>query len=234
MKKEIKKERIEYIRELRRKFLIIFIFSFIIFILVFWKSKAIINILISYYEIEVYNFSPAESLSISLKFAFFSTLLFLIPATIFQILNFCKESIKKEYRKNFLKKSVFGFILAVIGFVIGSTIFNKMILDGLRSYGIGTSMWSVGSVLNTAIIFGSTIALAFQLIWFIPLIIKIGLIEKKALSKIRIFVFIGLLIISGLISPPNFVSILIMMIPLYGSFEVGLLLSKNKMEVKKC
>ena len=231
---EDKKQRIEYVRELRKKILVISIPSFILFVLIFWQSPNIINLLVNYYNLQVYNFSPSESIGISLNFAFFSTLLFFIPAMMFQLLSFSKETIKPEYSKGFLAKSSFGFVLALVGFFLGSTLFTKIVLEGLSSYNLGVAMWSVASVLKTAIVFGSAIALSFQMIWFIPVITNIELIKKRDLSKARLFIIVGLLIVSALITPPDMLSQLMMMIPLYGSFETGLLLSKNKMEEKQC
>jgi sec-independent protein translocase protein TatC len=228
----MEKERIEYIKEMRKRLLIILVPSVIVFMFLFYKSPQIIEWMVAYYGIEIYNFTPSESIAISMNFALVLTALLFIPALVYQVFSFSEEILPKE-AKGILVRCSFGFVLALIGFFIGSTFFTKIILEGLMLYNIGNPMWSINSVLRTGIIFGSSVALSFQLIWFIPFITKIELLEKKQLKKARPFIFVGLLIISAIITPPDIFSQLILMIPLITSFETGLLFSRNKLNVEE-
>lgn len=228
------KTRLEYIQELRRKSLWIIITTIIIGIICFIVSPTLIQYLLNYYGIEAINLSPAESISTSLVFSFGIAMLFLVPAIFLQLFNFSKELIPKIFHKEIILKTIIGTIFAIVGFTIGITFFGKLILNGLMIYNIGTPLWSLSSILKTTAMFGLTIAIAIQMVWFVPLSIKTEIMKRNTLKSIRPYLLIGLLILSALITPPDAISMGLMMLPLYGSFELGLLLSYfNKNEIKK-
>ena len=227
------KTRLEYIKELRKRFAWVLIPSLFLLIVSFSQTPTLINYLLNYYEISAVSLSPAESISTSMNFAFAITMVFMIPALIYQMFAFSKDIIPKKDYKGILTKSIIGIVFASVGFVIGITFFGKLILNGMMMYNIGTPMWSVASILKLTALFGLAIAISIQMLWFIPLITKLDLLTKERLKKARPFLFIGILIISALITPPDFMSMGLMVLPLYGSFEGGLFLSKNIREYEE-
>ena len=230
------KTRLDYIKELRKRFVWVLIPSLLLLIVAFSQTPALINSLLNYYEINAVSLSPAESVSTSMNFAFAITMLFMIPALLYQMFAFSKEIIPQKAYKGILTKSVLGIVFASVGFVIGITFFGKLILNGMMMYNIGTPMWSVASVLKLTALFGLAIAGSIQMLWFIPLVVKADLTTKEKLKKARPFLLIGILIVSALITPPDLMSMSLMALPLYGSFEGGLLFSqsKSKQEVSIC
>lgn len=226
------KTRYEYIKELRNKMLLITIFSFTIFIITFIGSKQIINLLLDYYQIGVFTLSPSEGISSMLNISFFITTVFFIPMFVYQFFSFSKELIPREFHKEIKTKTFMLFILGATGFTLGVTFFSKIILSGLATYNIGGAMWSISGLLSTVILLGGGIALAMESILIIPMISKIGLVEKEKIKKSRPFIIVAMLIISALITPPDLMSQMFLMIPLYGSFEIGILLTKSEDKLK--
>lgn len=84
----------------------------------------------------------------------------------------------------------------------------------------------VGSLMS---IFG----IAFQFPLGLILAIKCHIVTVKSLKTKRRFVFLIISIVSAIITPPDFISPLGLIIPLYGMFEAALWLS-NKMQRKQC
>ena len=227
------KTRMEYIKELRTRFLWVLIPSLVLLIISFSQTPVLVNSLLNYYKIEAVSLSPAESISTSMNFAFAITMLFMIPALLYQLFSFSKEIIPERYYKGTGKKILFGSTLAVLGFVLGITFFGKMVLNGMMMYNIGTPMWSISSVLKLTALFGLALAGSIQMLWAIPMLVKLDITPKEKLKKARPFLIVGLLIISALITPPDLMSMGLMMLPLYGSFEAGLLLSKSKLTMEE-
>lgn len=224
------KTRLEYIQELRKKSLIIFGIGFVLFIFLFIQSDFMIDKIMTYYNIETISLSPAESISTRMNFSLALTTLFFIPAILYQMFSFTKEMISKKYHKEIKTKVFLGASFSIFGFALGTLIFGKLILGGLMMYNLGEPLWGIASVLKTTALFGLTIAGGIQMIWVIPMLVKTNLVTKEKLKQIRPYLFVGLLIACAFITPPDIFSQVLMMIPIYGSYETGLLFSKNKQQ----
>lgn len=74
-------------------------------------------------------------------------------------------------------------------------------------------------------------SVAFGLMFQMPLItnalIKSGVISYESVSNLRPYVFVVILIIAAILTPPDVVSQLMLGIPTYLLFELGLLFSKG-------
>ena len=203
-----------------------------IYVFLFTKSSLIIDALINYYGIAVHSLSPAESIIARMNLGLiFSSILF-IPLFIYQMISFSGEALSKKMKKEIKGKTFLGFFFALIGLTLGMTVFSKIILNGLMQYNIGIAVWGISSIIGTVAAFSIVLALAIQTIWFIPFIVKAKMVSKKALKKIRPFLLVGFLIFSAMITPPDIFSLILMMLVLQGSFEIGMLFTKTK-EVEK-
>jgi sec-independent protein translocase protein TatC len=228
------KTRLEYIKELRKRFLWAFVPSIAFLLIAFIQTPNVINILLEYYSIPVVSLSPAESISASLNFATIMAMALFVPLILYQIFGFSRELLPKRSFVGLGIRLFLGFVLTIGGFLFGVTILGKFMIQGLMLYNIGMPLWSLSSVLKTTALFGLGVACSVQMVWFIPTITKHNLVSKQTLKHYRKFLFVGLLIMSALITPPDIMSMGLMMLPLYGSFETGLLLSKSKREVSIC
>lgn len=207
--------------------------SIIIFVVVFTQIGGLLSTLLNYYNIPVVSLSPSESIEAMMNLSLAAALLFFIPAFVYQMFSFSKELIPQKTYKGVLMRSLFGFVLTFGGFFVGITYFGKLVLNGLMTYNIGVPMWSLATVLKLTCLLGVGLAISMQMTWFIPVITKSELIKKKDIKKLRPFLIVGIMIISALVTPPDVYSMFLMMIPLYGSFEVGLLFSKRTQEERR-
>jgi sec-independent protein translocase protein TatC len=65
---------------------------------------------------------------------------------------------------------------------------------------------------------------SFQLPVFLVLLGRAGLIQSRRLRHNRKYVFLGIVVVAALLTPPDLLSPLGLIVPLYGLFEVSLLL----------
>lgn len=130
--------------------------------------------------------------------------------------------------KEFLFKSLTPcVVLFVIGLVFGFLVYSKLMLpffiETNNSLGL-VNNWNLYTVMLSGLSLAFMLGLAFQLPVLIKGLIFLGLVTKDQLRKQRKFVIVGVLIISGLITPtPDILSQLIVGLPLYALFEVSLL-----------
>jgi len=210
----------------------------ILFIIFFTLAKPIVNFLLTYYNIpinSIVSLNPFESLQTSLMIAGSLTLLFSFPMILNSIFNYCKEMIPTKILKKSKKIISISYILALMGVSFGIFIFGKLVLNNIiTSYTLTTASWGIMSVFSFIITSSITLGLAMQIILIVPALEKIGLITKKGLKRSKPFVFIGILILSALATPPDITSMLIMSIPIYGAYELGIILTKFHKEEIQC
>jgi sec-independent protein translocase protein TatC len=72
--------------------------------------------------------------------------------------------------------------------------------------------------------------IVFGLIFELPLVVyylsKAGIINHKLLSSKRRYAVLGIFIVSAIITPPDITSQILMVIPLYGLYELSILISR--------
>ena len=145
---------------------------------------------------------------------------------------FSKEVIGEKIYKKSKGLILKSYLLGIFGLFMGVFVFSKLILNNLlTSYTITNASWSILSVFSLIIKLGIAMAIGVQLILIIPSLINIGLVKKDSMKSLRPIVLVMVLIISAIVTPPDVISMFLMSLPIYVSYEAGMLLSKLQ-EVK--
>lgn len=221
----------DHIKELKKKMLYSIVPAGAVFVLFLFYSGEIIKRLVDYYDLNgnIISITPSESVSSILIVSSCSFLIVFIPMLMYQMLVF------SEVKTNRLKRNmILGSILTLSGFALGITVLSKMVLHGMESYSMVSAYWGIKSVLSFAGLLGLVTAGSVQCIWAIPFVTKSDLINKKTLKKARMFIIALILLAGGLLTPPDIYSQVVFSIPLYVSFEIGMLFSRDRKEVVIC
>lgn len=215
----------EHLLELKKSFLSVSIFAFIIFAITFFFFSPILGSnLISYYDLAtpVVSLSPSENINSMLILSAIVTSIFFIPLFVFSLINFAFEKKSKHLFKNI----GFGLMLGLGGFILGITYMSKTILQGLTQYGFTEQMWSIGSVISLVSGISFILAISFQTVWFIPYIEKTKIITLEHFKKARPFILVIVLILSSVLTPPDVLSQVMLAVPIIMSYETGLMITK--------
>ena len=222
----------DHIAELKKRVLLIGIVATIVFIIGFIFSKDILIGLINYLGITVYNFTPLENINSQMFISFIIATLVCIPLIFYQIYGFCKPILKDTKIKKYL---TFSIILSIVGFILGITLFSKLIIGTLMESSFFTSMVSLDSVIKLSMTIGYSIALCFNMIIIIPFLTKVEVINKETIVKSLPKILIATLLFAGFITPgADVFSQFVVAIPMLGSIGIGTLLSKNIKGGKTC
>ncbi|MGI9346155.1 MAG: twin-arginine translocase subunit TatC [Gammaproteobacteria bacterium] len=89
-----------------------------------------------------------------------------------------------------------------------------------------TVMTDINSYLNFVLRFALTFGLAFQTPIVVIALITLGVVSAKRLAHMRPYIVIGCLVSGMLLTPPDVVSQLVLAIPIWTLFELGLLLGR--------
>jgi len=184
-----------------------------------------------------------ESPLISMSVSFYAAIFVAFPILVYQLWMFIGVGlVPKERRLAFLfipAGILFFYGGAVLGYFVGLPYYYAFMIkwasnDPTAVFSLDLKEYHSNFVLMT-IIFG----LIADIPWLIMVIVRVGLVTVETLSKHRKIAFMVIVVIAAFVAPPDGPSMVLMMIPLYSLFELGLVLSRlmmwhhNRMEAKE-
>lgn len=175
-------------------------------------------------------FSPAEVFIIQIKFALVLDIIICFPYIAKQVWNFCVPALYDHERK-FIKSIVFTSSAL---FILGSMFCLFVILPLIINFGMSFSTSNIQAVLGISNVVNLSLwlILSFGIMFQLPLIthalIKSEIVSYDTIKNSRPYVVVGLLIIAGILTPPDVVSQIMLFTPTYLLFELGLLFSRSK------
>ncbi len=88
-----------------------------------------------------------------------------------------------------------------------------------------TAMPKVSNYLGLIVKFSLAFGLAFQIPILVVVLVRIGILQLDSLRRGRRYAFLVCAIAAAILSPPDVLSMVLLMIPMYLLFELGLLFS---------
>ena len=173
-------------------------------------------------------FSPLELFVLQIKTAILADIAVCFPYIAKQLWSFVAPALYAKERR---------FVKSVIwissGLFVGGALFCLFaVLPMVIRFGMSfvtdniQAVWGVGNIMS----FSLTAALAFGIVFQFPIIayalISGGVLNYETVKSKRCHVFVGILVISALLTPPDIVSQLLLAFPAYGLFEIGLFFGK--------
>ncbi|AXQ21189.1 twin-arginine translocase subunit TatC [Acinetobacter wuhouensis] len=162
------------------------------------------------------------------KLNFFIALMIAMPFIIYQLWAFIKPALY-EKEKNLAFPLLFG---SIILFYAGVAFAYFIALPSILHFFISVSPETVAPMtdINSYLSFCLKLFLVFGLTFEIPIItlvlILIGLVSTKTLAEKRRFIVVGCFFVSMFITPPDAISMIMLAVPMWMLFEIGLLLGK--------
>lgn len=200
-------------------------------------SKQMLHLLVKATGIKVYYLTIQEVFLATVQLALYAGIFFALPVIMF----LAWHEMKDLYRI----KRVYGYLLvfaAMVLFYGGSFFCFKVVLPS----GIGFLVTGYESEALKAMIsveryltFSAAMIFAFGITFEVPLILlalgKLGIVKARMLVRTRRYAFLGIVIVSALITPtPDVYNLSLLAVPMYIFYEIGIVLVKmvEKQKVK--
>jgi sec-independent protein translocase protein TatC len=178
-----------------------------------------------------------QQFSLSMWFSIVGGIIASIPWIIYQIWGFIKPGLKRKEIKAVRGFGVYVFILLALGIAFGYFIVAPLCINFFGNYdpfnlGKEGKIPSLSSYYRYIInpVLGCSIL--FQLPIIIYLTSKLGVMTPEVLRKYRKHVLVVILILSAIITPPDFVSQVIVAIPVLILYEIGIIISAQIVKKK--
>lgn len=165
---------------------------------------------------------PAAAIKMWLSVAFFGGILLSLPALVFFIGMFVMPGIRDIERKVMTRIAFFSSGLFLLGVLMGYRVTLPLALGLMLKIGGqlgGESIWFYNKYIAFALQLLLGFGLAFQLPVVILVLGKMGLVSSRQLRDKRRHVFVGLLVLAMILTPPDVMTQLLMAAPLILLYE---------------
>ncbi len=221
--------------ELRKKIINCFIFILCVFLILFSFSQ---KIYVFIAEPMIRQLPEGNTLIathvttpflVPLKLTFLISIIISIPYIINNIWKFIAPGLYKNEKNKIFPIIIYSTILFYIGLLFSFYIICPLALSFFATCSSTsiTVMTDISNYLDFIISISIATGISFQIPIITILIIKLNVIKKKDLSNKRKYIIILAFILGMLLTPPDVISQILLAIPIWLLFEIGLLLSKN-------
>ncbi len=229
----------EHLLAVRRMVVVIAAAIFVCFFAVFYLlSQTLVDFIlqpVTQRGIAVIATRVSESLMMRVRTCMVASIVICMPVIIWQIWQFAGPALYPNEKK--LVRAL--FLLMVCMFVIGVvfaylTVFPMAIdLFQEASEGVATPMWSVEGYFNFVLSFVLPFGLMFELPVIIYILARKGKVTSTILSKNRKYFILGAAIVAAILTPPDVISQILLLLPLLLLYEISVLIARNVHAEKK-
>ncbi|MBK9132400.1 MAG: twin-arginine translocase subunit TatC [Gammaproteobacteria bacterium] len=165
---------------------------------------------------------------VPLKFTFVLSFFFAVPWVLYQIWGFVAPGLYRSERRLILPLLASSTLLFYAGmafayFIVMPMVFTFMV--GTTPDGVAM-MTDIGSYLSFVMLLFFAFGLAFEVPVATILLVWAGLVTPEGLRSKRSYIIVGCFVIAAVITPPDALSQIMLAMPMWLLFEVGLLISR--------
>ncbi|MBC1917272.1 twin-arginine translocase subunit TatC [Listeria booriae] len=221
----------KHLQELRARLIFVFIAFFVSFIIGMLVAKPLILFLQTDempVTITMNVFKVTDAFSIYMQFAFVIALVLIAPFALYQLWAFVKPGLYRNEQQATLRYIPIIFVLFLIGVAFSYFVVFPFVLTFMLQFGeqlgvqntIGLTTY-FQFMLQTILPFGAL----FQMPLLVAFLTRLGLINPDIMRRFRKYAYFILLVIAGLITPPELLSHLLVTLPLILLYEFSIIIS---------
>ena len=169
--------------------------------------------------------APAELFISYTRISFALGLIISLPVLIYQAWAFVNPALARTSRKGLLLALVAGGFLFMVGATFAYVVVLPMTLRFFLSYSMPgvNALYSINDYFSFIVSLGVSFGAAFELPLLCAALGALGLISAAFLRKGRRYAVLVILIVAAIISPPDVLSQVLLAIPMYGLYELSIL-----------
>jgi sec-independent protein translocase protein TatC len=180
---------------------------------------------------------PAEGFMVFIKTCLYFGLILSSPWVIWQIWAFISSGLYAKEKKYAYAVAPASAILFITGSLFFMLVIAPLMMGFLISFnqklGFVSSNWTLQYYINTVLSLTLVFGVAFQMPIVVIFAEKMKLVTIEQLTSSRKYVILGLVVVSAMATPPDFVSQVALAGPLYGLYESAILICRVLRHRKK-
>lgn len=169
---------------------------------------------------------------IPIKVALMVAFLVTLPHTLYQVWAFVAPGLYSHEKRLFLPLVFISSLLFFAGmafayFVVLPLVFEFIVYFAPEGVAV---MTDISEYLNFVLTMFLAFGITFEVPVFVLILIRTGLVSIEKMKSIRRFVLVGAFIIGAIFTPPDVMSQILLAIPLYLLYELGIILAALSMK----
>lgn len=187
-----------------------------------------LNICIGEIPIKFQSNKVGSQFSYALMMSFVGGFILAFPYVFYQLWSFVKPGLRSNEKQAVRGITFFVTILFFLGVVFGYLVVAPLCIQFFGEFSLAQefeNIWMISSFMSLIISSVIFTGLLFLLPIVVYILTKIGILTPAYLRKYRKHSIIGVLILSALITPPDFISQVIVSVPIIILYEIGILIS---------
>ncbi len=178
--------------------------------------------------LQLINIEMAGQFRINMTIALYGGLILAVPYVLWELYRFIMPALKSTERKYSRGMVFYTTLLFMLGVLFGYFMIVPLTLNFLGGYSVSSEILNQ-ITLKSYIGIISSLVFASGLIFELPILVyflsKVGIITPGFMRKYRKHALIIILLIAGIITPPDIFSQIMVTIPMYALFEVSIFIS---------
>jgi sec-independent protein translocase protein TatC len=174
--------------------------------------------------VELVNLSPAGGFVVAFQVAIYGGFVLASPFVFYFIASFVFPALKIRERKHIYRGLAVGVGLFLIGVAFCYFILMPVALAAAQMYsnwlGLGALQWRAEDYISFVCKFMLGMGLGFELPVVVLTLVKLGIIDYRALSKARRYMIVINLILGAVLTTPEPITQIVMFVPLQGLYEL--------------
>jgi sec-independent protein translocase protein TatC len=171
--------------------------------------------------------SPAGQFGVYFNIILIGGFILAFPYVFWQFWRFTKPALTNKELKNTRGVIFWVSLLFFTGVFFGFFVIAPYTINFFAKFTLDDSiqnLWTIANYFNLIVPLILGAGLAFQLPLVIFFLAKVGVVSAKYLRSIRKYAIVTMLILAGIITPPDMISQIVCTVPLMILYEVGVLL----------
>lgn len=218
----------DHLTDLRKRLIITFATFVISLILCFLFVDGIHDFLANGADQALTILGPTDILSIYMKLSAIGAITITIPVAAYQIWRFVEPALTQQERRITLMYIPATFFLFITGISFSYFVLFPMMYDFVL--GLSHGNFNLQITANDYFSFMLNMCLPFGLLFELPVAVlflsHLGIVNPHRLSKLRKPAYFLLAVISITITPPDLVSDILVIIPLFALYEISIAISR--------
>ena len=180
------------------------------------------------FELRLKTLAPAEAFVAYMKIALIAGLILTCPWVFYQIWMFVAAGLY-THERHYVRTAVpFSAGLFVVGALFFLFVIAPLSLKFFLMFGdvVGiANNWTLQRYISFITILMLVFGIAFQTPIAIFILVRTGLVRLPTLRRGRKYVLLGIFVVAAVATPPDIISQISLAIPLYGLYEIGMVLA---------
>lgn len=179
--------------------------------------------------ITLINTTMAGQFNMHLMMAFYVALIVAIPYLLFELWLFVRPALTRSERRSSTRFILYIVMCMAIGICFGYFVLSPLSVNFLTGYIVSsdiTNMIDVGSYISLVANLVLVCALIFELPVAVHFLSMTGLISAQLMKKYRRHAVVLLAVGAAIITPPDIMSMILVIIPLYLLYELSIKIAK--------